>query len=835
MISKYFFLFNLKNFFSKNVLLLILFVNALTFSQRNMKNLKNWQFINSDPGGAHLKNFDDSRWRSLTIPHDWAIERDFDINNDAQIITVSEDKDTKPRLRTGRTGALPSAGIGWYRTSFNINDISKKYQLYFDGAMSNAKVYVNGNYIGERPYGYSPFYFDISTFIEKGNNKIAVRLENFESQSRWYTGGGLYREVSLIQTDSNHVSTWGGQITTPKMSKKKASINITTNLVGNGKVTVIQKIKDVTGKILLKHSKKIKLYESKNLKQIIILEKPILWSPKTPVLYQLETIVKQGEKILDTLITAFGIRSIAFKKDGFYLNNQKIKFKGVNLHHDLGPLGSAFYPNAFERQIKKLKKMGVNAIRFSHNPPAKKAMEICDKHGVFTIVEAFDEWQVGKTTKGYNLYFNDWAERDIKNLVKRDFNHPSIIMWSIGNEVKEQGTLSGFKVGQLLSKYVKEIDETRPTTAGFNNVKGVLSNKLFDAVEIVGWNYKSHLYQKLHQDYPKMKMYAAESSSAASSRGIYKFPVVLNKFKKYNDLTKSAYATESVVWGTLPDKDFDMIEANSFVYGEFVWTGYDYLGEPSPYNEEWPTRSSYFGIIDLAGIPKDRYYLYQSHWSEDENVLHVLPHWSWKGREGKKTPIMCYTNYHKVELFVNGKSMGAQIKKDYDNSLDNILDYNQWRSNVSWELLQKYRIIWDDVIFQQGEIKVVAYNKKNIKVAEKITKTAGKPYAIKLTPEEKKIKIGDIGFIRVEVIDKNGVICPKATNKLQINVTGAGIYKASGNGDPTNLESFHKPERSLFSGAATIYIEGQKSGEISISVKSEGLLMSKIIMECEII
>jgi len=820
------------NFFLK--LVKVLFFSSLSLlctsvvAQRQVTNLQIWQFLNSDRGGAELIEFDDNNWRTLNIPHDWAIEGKFDINHDAQLVIVTEDKDTKPRLRTGRTGALPSAGIGWYRTSIGIDDLNKNYELYFDGAMSHAKVYVNGKYVGERPYGYSAFYFDISAFLKIGDNKIAVRLENFEDQSRWYTGGGLYREVTLIERNPTHVPTWGIQITTPEISKSKACVKAKTNLVGTGMVDVTQRIKNAEGVVVAEKTNTIDLSSSNTIEQEIKVKKPKLWSPKSPNLYYLETVVTQNNKEVDITTNTFGIRSIDFRDDGFYLNEEQVKLKGVCLHHDLGPLGTAFYPNAFRRQVKMLKEMGVNAIRFSHNPSASKALDICDELGVLVIAESFDEWKKGKTVRGYNLYFDEWAERDMKDLVKRDFNHPSIIMWSIGNEVKEQNITNGATVAKLLHDFVKEIDITRPTTAGYNEYGGAIANKLTEVVDIVGWNYKPHLYDKFHQDFPKLKMYAAESASAVDCRGIYKFPFQLNDYKKYDDLMLSAYGVHAVRWGSIPDKEFALQEANPFIYGEFVWTGYDYIGEPSPYNEDWPTRSSYFGIIDLAGIPKDRYYLYQSHWSDTEKVLHILPHWTWEERVGTKTPVMCFTNYDKVELFVNGKSMGIQSKQAYDGKQDNVYNYNDWSSGtVSMDLLRKYRIIWEDVTYEPGEIKVIAYDKTGKKIAEEIVKTAGTPYRIRLTPEERNIATGEIGFIRAEVVDENGVVCPKATNKLSIKVSGTGVYKAAGNGDPTNLEPFTKPERSLFSGAAIIYIEAIKQGKIMVEVNSENLVVGR--------
>jgi len=797
-----------------------------------LQNLKKWKFINEDVGGAELFAFDDASWRTVNIPHDWAIEGEFNINHDAQIVMVVEDKDKEPKLRTGRTGALPSAGIGWYRTSFDVtqHDLNKHFDLLFDGAMSHAKVYVNGKYVGERPFGYISFHFDISSYLHLGKNTIAVRLENFEGQSRWYSGAGLYRKVSLIKSHHNHIPVWGTYITTPEVSERKAKVQIKTQIQADEEGTLLTEIYDATGK-------KVAFAESvftkgKELLQNIALNKPKLWSIGQGNLYRAVSKLIINNSVVDVYETTFGLRTIAYEPNAFLLNGKQVKFKGVCLHHDFGPLGAAFNMSAFKRKMVMMKKMGVNALRTTHNPPAPEVLQLCDEMGILVLVEAFDEWKNGKTPKGYNTIFDQWAEKDLVDLIHRDRNHPSVVMWSIGNEIREQVEKKGAEIAKYLHDICKREDPTRATTAGFDKYAGAIKNGLADAVDIPAWNYKPQHYHTFKKEHPHWKMYGSETASAVSSRGIYKFPVEMNASVKHPDLQLSSYDNGNVAWGCLPDKEFALQEVNDFMYGEFVWTGYDYLGEPSPYNEEWPTRSSYFGLVDLAGIPKDRYYLYQSQWSESEKVLHVLPHWNWEGREGQRTPVMVYTNYDSAELFVNGKSMGKKRKGEYDATKDFATDFDQWQSGDNqWALLEKYRLIWREVTYQAGEIKVVAYDSKGKAIAEKQIKTAGKPYAIRLTAEKTQVGIEDIAFVKAEVVDKEGNVCPTATHTLTIEVSGAGTFKAAGNGDATNLEPFSKPLRSLFSGAAMIYVEPNQKGRLIVKSTCKGLIQAEVSIE----
>jgi beta-galactosidase len=769
-----------------------------------------WLFINKDvPDGAKI-GLNEKDWQKVTVPHDWAISGPFREENDLQKVQVMEDGEQKAQVRSGRTGGLPYAGVGWYRlhVQFRKQDQGKNYYLEFDGAMSHAKVYVNNRFAGEWPYGYSSFHLTITPLIEFGkDNVIAVRLENFPESSRWYPGAGLYREVRLVQTNSLRIAPWGTFITTPQISTDQALINIQTTLeIGN---TPVDNIRLVTAIYNQQHQKIGEVSSSPKTginTQEINIKEPDLWSADHPVLYYAVSSIKRGNKMIDEYKTQFGIRSITFSpQKGMQVNGNTVKLKGVCLHDDLGPLGMAINKSVLRYRLQLLKEMGCNAIRGSHNPHAPEMLELCDELGFYFIDEAFDEWKSAKVKNGYHLLFDQWAEKDLAAMIKRDRNHPAVVMYSIGNEVREQNEKDGALVARFLTDICHTYDTTRPVTAGFNNMNAAIKNGLADAVDIPGWNYKPGFYATLHQQHPGWVILGTETASTVSSRGVYKLPPAIGVMKTWPDNQSSSYDLEYCSWSQLPDTEWKN-QDNDFVAGEFVWTGFDYLGEPTPYNNNWPSRSSYFGIVDLCGIPKDRYYLYQSHWSA-QKVLHVLPHWNWKGREGENVPVYVYTNYPSAEVFINGKSFG---KKTFNHS----------------NLLDSYRLRWENTIYEPGELKVVGYDAEGNLAEEKIIKTAGQPAQILLKADKTNLTANgeDIALITVTIADKDGNTCPLSDDLIQFHVAGAGKLRAVGNGDPTSLASFEVPERKAFYGKCMVYVQsGQSAGTILVKATGKNL------------
>lgn len=805
----------------KLVVLLSFFLVPLAAQERMVVRLdEGWRFIKEDITSATDVSLDDRQWQSVRVPHDWAISGPFDLNQDMQFVQVIEDGEKEPKLRTGRTGALPATGVGWYRRNLHLPADQKGKRVYveFDGVMSNAQVYLNGRYISGRPYGYSSFSLDLTGLFSFGkDNVLAVRVENKPEMSRFYIGAGIYRPVRLVCTSSVHVAHWGTYVTTPQISSGKAVVKIETSVENFDekvdKVRLLTEIYDKEGKCVARTSSVRKGKEQPlRFVQKCTVSQPSLWSPDTPTLYTAVSKVYVEDELCDTYRTDFGFRTLKFDKEkGFFLNGEWMKLKGVCLHHDLGPLGAAVSTRAIERQIEMLKEMGCNAIRTSHNPSAVELLDLCDRMGVMVQVEAFDEWKMGKCTNGYNTLFDKWAERDLTDLIHRDRNHPSVIMWSIGNELREQDVADGGKVAQFLTDIVHREDPTRPSTAGFNNHWGAITNGLADAVDLVGFNYKHFDYVNKHKEHPEYVLYGSETSSAVSSRGVYKFPVRDNWEPWYNDYQVSSYDMDYVPWGSAPDTEFAQQDDNDFLLGEFVWTGFDYLGEPTPYGDGAPSRSSYFGIIDLAGLKKDRYYLYQSVWS-DQPVLHAMPHWTWPDRIGQEVPVQCYTNYPKVELFVNGVSKGVRTK---DASAK----------------FTRYRMMWDSVKYEPGEIKVVAYDDADKACEEKTIRTAGKPYQVRLKEDRKQIRADhkDLSFITIEVIDKDGNLCPRDASMLFVNVKGEGTLKALCNGDATDLTSFSSNYLRVFNGKMVAIVQSTDlAGEIKLVVSGERLKKGEV-------
>ena len=807
------------------VLASTLVINAASSPRTTLVLDAGWNFFLGDVPNGQSPTLNTKHWEQINIPHDWAIDKPFDMNIDKQMVRVIEDGDTIPQLRTGRTGALPMFGVGWYRKTLSLpeTDAHKQVSVEFDGAMSNAQVWLNGQFVGKWPYGYTSFMFDLTPYFLFGKeNVLAVRLDNKEESSRWYTGAGLYRPVRLVVKEPINIAHWGTFITTPEITAKKAVVNIVTkveNTVSTGKnIQLITEIYSPEGtKVGTATTKQIVTKGETAFEQKLTVKQALLWDVENPNLYKAVSKLYDGKTCLDAYETTFGIRSIRFDKDkGFFLNGKSMKMKGVCLHHDLGALGAAVNFRATERQLEMLKEMGCNAIRTSHNPPSQELLDLCDRMGFLVQVEAFDEWEEGKSKNGYHNHFDEWCERDLKAMIRRDRNHPCVIMWSIGNEIREQRIPDGSRVARRLAEICRAEDPTRPVTAGLDYHRNAIANKLAHELDLVGFNYKPHDYRPLHEQHPELTIYGSETSSTVSSRGVYKFPAKEDGTAWHADYHTSSYDTDRVPWGSLPDTEFVEQDDNEFIFGEFVWTGFDYLGEPTPYNEGTPARSSYFGIIDLAGLKKDRFYLYQSHWS-DKPVLHVLPHWNFPEREGKNVPVFCYTNYPKAELFVNGKSMGVRT---HDHS----------------DKLKRYRLMWEDIVYEQGEIKVVAYNTDGNPAEEKIIKTAGRPHRIKMTADRTTITAGgkDLSFITVEVLDKDGNPCPTAVNYLFFEAEGAGKIKALCNGDPTDHTSFASHNMHLFSGKLVVVLEsGNESGSITLKSYGGGLASAEIGVKVE--
>ncbi|MDD3321518.1 MAG: DUF4982 domain-containing protein [Paludibacter sp.] len=777
-----------------------------------------WKFQKGKVEQAYQKDFDDSKWESVTVPHDWAIYGPFDKEIDKQSVAIEQNGEKIAREKTGRTGALPYIGEGWYRNQFTLPDYKKgqKVLIIFDGAMSEPTIYLNGEKVGEWGYGYSYFYFDISkNIIENGKNTLAVHLNNRPMSSRWYPGAGLYRKVRLIIKEDENITQWGTSITTPLITKDMARVNIKTRVNGEN-LRLETGIFDANGKKVSENSSSTQFGNEFN--QNIKLEKPNLWSPETPYLYTALTKLFAGEILKDEVTTKFGVREIKYEATkGFSLNGQVRKFKGVCLHHDLGPLGTAINKSALRRQLTILKDMGCDAIRSSHNMPSLEQLELCDEMGFMFLAESFDEWAKPKVKNGYHLFFDEYAEKDVVNLVQATRNHPCIVMWSAGNEVPDQWGSEGVKRAKWLQEIFHREDPTRPVTVGMDQVKATMSSGFGALLDIPGLNYRVNLYDEAFKVFPQGFILGSETASTISSRGIYKFPVEQFKNKKYDDHQCSSYDLEACSWSNVPDIDFVEQDDKPWVIGEFVWTGFDYLGEPTPYDEVWPSRSSYFGINDLAGLPKDRFYLYRSRWNTKDATLHILPHWNWKGREGQITPVFAYTSYKSAELFVNGESMGIQHKND--STIQN-----------------RYRLMWMNVKYEPGTLKVVAYDNDGKVAATEEIRTAGKPYRIILQPDRSTIKAdgNDISFVTVSVVDKNGVPCPTATSQLTFDVTGNAKYRAACNGDATSLELFHLPTMKLFSGKLVVLVQSDtKVGDIKLIVKGKGLKTANLNLKSE--
>ena len=785
-----------------------------------------WQFQAEQEGKVQEK------WQTVQVPHDWAIAGPFDKKWDLQKVAIEQNGEKEATEKSGRSGALPWIGAGHYRRIFYIPQGCERAELVFDGAMSEPTVCINGQKAGYWAYGYNAFRVDITPFMKPGENQLDVDLLNIEESSRWYPGAGLYRPVKLVMTGKICLDEWGTFIRTLSADQNSAHVAVSSQIQPatiTPDLRIMVDIMDAQGKIVGQAESQLSVSGAAELDFNIT--QPKLWSPESPYLYQVRTRLYDDGKLLDEITNKMGIRTISVTKEGgFQLNGITRKIKGVCLHHDLGPLGAAVNKAALIRQIKLMKEMGCDAIRTSHNMPSQMQMDICDSLGMMVMAESFDMWLYPKCKNGYARFFNDWSDRDIENLILANRNHPSIIMWSIGNEIPEQGSEEGREIARHLQGLCHLFDPTRPVTQGMDRAEEALKSGFAQVMDVPGFNYRVHKYEQNLKQLPQGFLLGSETASTVSSRGVYKFPVKVTDNSQYAswaptydpkaikkaDGQCSSYDVEYCSWSNLPDDDWVWQDDKDWVIGEFVWTGFDYLGEPTPYDEYWPSRSSYFGICDLAGLPKDRYYLYRSRWNKNQHTIHLLPHWSWgQARKGKVTPVYCYTDYPSGELFINGKSQGKVTKNPK-------------------ERLDRYRLRWNDVKYEPGELKVVVYDANGNAAGEEIVKTAGKPADLKLEAwtanENLQANGDDLAFVTVSLTDAEGTLIPQADDQLTFEVTGAGTFEAVCNGDATSLESFKQPTMKLFSGQLVVVVRSaQKAGTLTLKVSDAKRKLSKTI------
>ena len=789
---------------------------------------------------------DMTSWQTVSIPHDWAISGPFDKKWDLQVVAIEQNGEKEPTEKSGRSGSLPWIGKGHYRRTFRVPSQYAHAELVFDGAMSEPTVYVNGKKAGYWAYGYNTFRVDVTPYINKdgSDNLLQVDLQNLEESSRWYPGAGIYRPVTLELTGESRLDRWGTYFRTLSISGNKADVEVTAKAIGTGAVEV-SLLNDKGHVVAAAHND---LDNDGQACTTMEIDNPQLWSPEQPNLYRLRIQLMENGKTIDEIEEKVGIRTISVSREGgFQLNGVTRKFKGVCLHHDLGPLGAAINKAALIRQIKTMKEMGCDAIRTSHNMPSQMQMQICDSLGMMVMAESFDMWIYPKCKNGYARFFKEWSDRDIENLVLANRNHPAIVMWSIGNEIPEQGDKKGVDIINRLQGLCHKFDPSRPVTQGMDRIDNALQSGFAQAMEVPGMNYRLHKYQKAYETLKHGFLLGSETTSTVSSRGVYKFPVETTDNSRYSSWSPnydpkavrgadgqcSGYDVEYCSWSNLPDDDWRYQDDMSWVIGEFVWTGYDYLGEPTPYDEYWPSRSSYFGICDLAGLPKDRYYLYRSHWNKQQHTIHLLPHWSWgtskkqKGnRIGQVTPVYCYTDYPEGELFVNGKSQG-RIKKLKDSRLD------------------RYRLRWNNVKYEPGELKVIVYDEMGKNCGEQVVKTAGKPARLQLDVWTQHSNLSplssllsplnadgnDLAFVTVSLVDENGTFVPDAQDQLTFEVSGAGTFRAVCNGDATSLEPFTQPTMKLFSGQLVVVVQAaRQKGDLVLKVNDAERKLTETII-----
>ena len=785
---------------------------------------------------------DRQTWESVTVPHDWAIAGPFDKKWDLQKVAIEQNGEKDATEKSGRSGALPWIGEGYYKRMIQIPTECKHAELVFDGAMSEPTVFLNGQKAGYWAYGYNVFRMDITPFMKAGENLLEVHLKNVEESSRWYPGAGIYRPVKLITTGDDWIDPWKTFIRTTELNGDKAVVEVT---VGTGSMlddflAFEVELRDANGQLVgHKHNSEVNNLGKANM--VFTIDTPKLWTPETPYLYTAHIRYMRKGTLLDEVTQKFGIRTVKCSKEGgFQLNGVTRKIKGVCLHHDLGPLGAAVNKSALIRQIKTMKDMGCDAIRTSHNMPSQMQMDLCDSLGMMVMAESFDMWIYPKCKNGYARLFEDWWQKDIENLVLANRNHPSIVMWSIGNEIPEQNSERGRELSEKLQNLCHSLDPSRPVTQGMDRAEEALKSGFAQVMDVPGFNYRVHKYQNNIEQLPQGFLLGSETASTVSSRGVYKFPVEVTDNSQYASWSPtydpaaikkadgqcSSYDVEYCSWSNLPDDDWVWQDDKPWVIGEFVWTGYDYLGEPTPYDEYWPSRSSYFGICDLAGLPKDRYYLYRSRWNKEEHTIHLLPHWNWGrskkdqgNRIGKVTPVYCYTDYPTAELFLNGKSQGKITKNPQ-------------------ERLDRYRLRWNNVKYEPGELKVVIYDTEGRQAGEQTLRTAGQPSALKLDVWTAQMgpvctlnaSGDDLAFITVSLTDTDGNLIPDAADQLMFEVMGAGTFEAVCNGDATNLESFKSPTMKLFNGQLVVIVRSARQpGILTLKVTDTNLAISESI------
>ena len=796
---------------------LLVFIVTVTAQSRKVIDFSlDWKFKKGNPPEAYLTNFDDSDWGTVRLPHDWAIEGPIDPKGDCY------------------TGKLPWRGDGWYRKSFVLSPESTGKQVYFlfNGIMAFPKVYINGQLAGKWDYGYNSFFLNVSKFIRYDqSNTIAIYVDTRDHESRWYPGAGIYRKVQMIITDPVHVGIWGTSVTTPIVIDTHADISFHCSVNNSGnqaeKIEMINQIINPKGTLVLSDtvSSTIAGNSCYIFERQFTLASPMRWDIKDPLLYRVNTILKRSGRICDNYATKFGIRSFEFtSSNGFILNGRRVQLQGVNLHHDNGPLGAKFYKRSMERKLEILKQMGCNAIRTSHNVCSPEVLDLCDSLGFLVYNEAFDKWDK-KVDLLPQADFYEFGERNIRNFVLRDRNHPSVIIWSVGNEMSEvqENMNDGLEKLHQMVEFVWKYDITRPVTIANDDTSSV-KFRHFDYYDIHSWNY-GRRYLPAHNSDPSKPVIIAESASTLSTRGFYELPLPTKPTDFSKSLQISSYDLNAPHWAEIPDDDFLWQEEDAYVCGEFVWTGFDYLGEPTPYNHEMvdegkisleqSAKSSYFGIVDFCGIPKDRYYLYRSHWLPDSITVHILPHWNWEGNKHKEIPVFVYTNGDCAELFLNGKSLGMKCKQP--KSTSSIL---------------RYRLIWENVPYHPGELKAVVY-KKGIIIGESIVKTSGKATLVKLSPDRKVMKNNgdDLSYILVEALDKDGNFCPLADNLLNFEVNGPAVIEGVGNGNPQSVEPYIASSNRLFYGKAMLIIRSKENsnvGNICIKVTSKSLVGDKI-------
>ena len=794
-------------------LFLILFATSLCFAnsrpgQRSSFN-QNWRFELGEVANGQDVSLNDSKWRQLDLPHDWSIEGEFSEKHPAG---------------TGG-GALPG-GIGWYRKSFTMPAAAKGTLVFveFDGVYRNSEVWINGHYLGKRPYGYSSFEYDLTPHLAYGKqqNVIAVRVDNSQQpNSRWYSGSGIYRNVWLTTINPVHVEHWGTYVTTPEVNTQEATIVISTKVSNRSQsavpVNLTTIIQDASGRVVARERKQGVTGSGSRaeVSQTLKVPAPILWSDERPYLYKVLSQLDQGGKILDGYVTPFGIRTFRFDVDkGFILNGKPVKIRGVCNHHDLGSLGAAVNTRAIERQLEMLKAMGVNGLRTSHNPPAPELLELTDRMGFIVMDEAFDVWKIQKTKFDYHLDWDQWHKRDLEDMVLRDRNHPSIFIWSIGNEVMEQwnDNPEGGRISRDLRSIVRNLDKTRPVTAACNGV--TVHNKVITEgdLDLIGTNYHHDKIPELQKLFPGRPIIEAETNSAVATRGSYTMPSdeIRRWPRKEEETLKlgpnyecSSYDNSTVPWGAAHEEHWNLIKKRDFVSGMFIWTGWDYLGEPTPY--PWPAVSSYFGIIDLAGFPKDPFYLYQSEWTR-QPVLHVFPHWNWK--QGDTIDVVAYFNADEVELFLNGRSQGTRRKQGDE-------------MDVFWRLP-----------YQPGVLKAESRKNGQVVLTREI-RTAEAPARIVLIPDRKTIRADgvDLSFVTVKIVDKNGTLVPAADNLIKFELTGEASIAGVDNGHQTSHESFKAKQRNAFNGMALAIIQAkQKPGRIVLKARSDTLPTASVVI-----